>query len=690
MIFRHRSKFTIKFFFFFLFFLLSSGQVFAQAIMDIPHDPQGCLSCHDMSAFDQPCLIPNPSAPLPYDETTLDDTVYNQVCNVCHLSGPAKTALTHSSITTSNNHGDWSVGCSVCHNQHIQEQVGNKFIKNYVDRAKISGASKTDRKKVSFTGISTFANGDATYDGICEVCHESTGHWTETGLAPNEKHFASLNCIECHPHDQGMKAVPPDHASLIPVPSFCQSCHTNTIFGLHYSSENGWVNCDRCHDKADNYALTGSLPFYLDSKLTWNSDKTKGMLTSGQARCDECHQGQYHEHITDTGHGSLHDNIILGYDIDDNGTGDQIISCDACHYPDAVQEHVTRRGFSCSVCHGRTEIGLSDVVAISNTVTAGRAGTQVFCDDCHNDDHFLTDAGTSLVKEHHYSKYSIAGNCRKCHVVGPGIRGPSKTPCFVCHGAGKPADPQRAGVDKHDQGPAFTGDTVDDFRVCFSCHLDGGPGYVNGVTPAISGLLHAKPTGTVYWAYGYYKDGSNNWVAPPVLIPSNANPTIPANLESDPATWQGWPGFGTIRLLANDIRWFNRSGKLYDTTPYTDPPRSWAMQVPTDADGEDYWGIVNQTDTPEFLMRDYATLEITYNGDTQYVPSYDGTGGGGPPTGIGSLRVDISNAAAISAGARWRIDGGSWQMSSATVSGLTARENHLVEILHDLGLGHHR
>jgi hypothetical protein len=46
-------------------------------------------------------------------------------------------------------------------------------------------------------------------------------------------------------------------------------------------------------------------------------------------------------------------------------------------------------------------------------------------------------------------------------------------------------------------------------------------------------------------------------------------------------------------------------------------------------------------------------------------------GGGTPSTPSGSLWVTISPAGAVSAGAQWCVDGGSWQASGATVSGLT-------------------
>jgi len=678
-----------------IFLCLLCADVFAAP--DAPHNAAtgtGCFSCHDVTSLNPVLLPDHPRKDLggPVD---MDDTLFNNTCWGCHVdASPPLYVETHSSLQT-NGSASWTVECRVCHNPHYQEQNNlysttfGKFIRTKVnldriqlydtDGNPVTDPARTGFKPVRLTaaqGPNSFADGDATYNGICEICHTSTGHWTRTAVEAGNKHFARLNCMECHPHDQGMKPVPPDHAALVTVPSFCVGCHPDTVFDLHNSSVNGWVNCDRCHDKDDNYALNGLLPFYLGGKLTWNAAKEKDVFASGHGRCDACHQGQFHEHVTDTGHGRLHNNIILGYDTDHNGTGDQVLACDACHYPDAIQEHVTRRGYSCSVCHNRSEIGLDEVTAIADSVTAGMAGTKVFCDDCHNDDHFLTDAGTSLVKEHHYTVYSRTGSCTKCHVVGPGKSGPKRPPCFVCHGAGKPRDPQRAGTDKHDQGPAFTGDTVDDFRACFSCHLNGGPGHVSGITPPVHGMLGPLPTGTVLWPWGYYKDASNAWVEPPLLIPSNAVPDIPMppNLENDPDKWPGWPGFGTIRLKAREYR----GGQKY-RYPETEPPKAWATERDTDADGQDFQGLQYQTNQYDFYMRDYATVQITYNGDTKFVPSYDSSGDGGQPSGSGSLRVDISDAAAITAGARWRVDGGSWQTSGATVSGLAARGKHQVE-----------
>jgi hypothetical protein len=57
-----------------------------------------------------------------------------------------------------------------------------------------------------------------------------------------------------------------------------------------------------------------------------------------------------------------------------------------------------------------------------------------------------------------------------------------------------------------------------------------------------------------------------------------------------------------------------------------------------------------------------APVTITYNNTTTATGTY--------VQQFGSLQVTLQPAAAVSAGARWNVDGGAWQSSGATVSGL--------------------
>ncbi len=69
------------------------------------------------------------------------------------------------------------------------------------------------------SGVKSFADGDATYDGICEVCHTKTQR-PGTGISRyrntshSDSHFEAQNCVVCHEHAEGFKAS-------------CASCHGN-------------------------------------------------------------------------------------------------------------------------------------------------------------------------------------------------------------------------------------------------------------------------------------------------------------------------------------------------------------------------------------------------------------------------------------------------------------------------------
>ncbi|MDH4157684.1 MAG: right-handed parallel beta-helix repeat-containing protein, partial [candidate division Zixibacteria bacterium] len=58
------------------------------------------------------------------------------------------------------------------------------------------------------TGTNSFADGDSTRDGPCEVCHTKTRHFRNDGSADDQLHtnmgtVAGTNCTACHAHDSG-------------------------------------------------------------------------------------------------------------------------------------------------------------------------------------------------------------------------------------------------------------------------------------------------------------------------------------------------------------------------------------------------------------------------------------------------------------------------------------------------------
>ncbi|MEW6418622.1 MAG: hypothetical protein AB1480_10935, partial [Nitrospirota bacterium] len=74
-----------------------------------------------------------------------------------------------------------------------------QYIKDIID---LSGTSKTV-KFFDQTGTNSFADGDTTYNGVCEVCHTQTTHFQNTGGGSDQLHAnvggaGGTNCISCH------------------------------------------------------------------------------------------------------------------------------------------------------------------------------------------------------------------------------------------------------------------------------------------------------------------------------------------------------------------------------------------------------------------------------------------------------------------------------------------------------------
>ncbi|MEW6713765.1 MAG: hypothetical protein AB1306_01570, partial [Nitrospirota bacterium] len=70
-------------------------------------------------------------------------------------------------------------------------------------------------------GANSFADGDATYDGVCEVCHTQTVFHRRDGSGQNGSHPAGVKCTMCHPHLEGFGAI----AGM----NDCISCHKSDM-----------------------------------------------------------------------------------------------------------------------------------------------------------------------------------------------------------------------------------------------------------------------------------------------------------------------------------------------------------------------------------------------------------------------------------------------------------------------------
>ncbi len=158
---------------------------------------------------------------------------------------------------------------------------------------------------VSRTGTNSFADGDAVYDGVCEVCHTQTNYHRHNGENPDpDPHYAGEDCIECHAHENEF-------------------------------SHGGGEDCIACHghDAGYEYApgevSSGAGTYYSHSTHTEDdADDRKGPYLS----CAACHDTENFPYFK-------------------SGLGDPPYSlaatdvCDACHSPggsyDGLDDPVT-------------------------------------------------------------------------------------------------------------------------------------------------------------------------------------------------------------------------------------------------------------------------------------------------------------------------------------------------------------
>jgi hypothetical protein len=167
--------------------------------------------------------------------------------------------------------------------------IYGQYIKDVID---ISPDGSGNNKTVKFldqVGPKSFADGDGTYDGVCEACHtETTYHRNDS--SGDHTHYASTLCTICHKHINGF--IHPGGGG----PN-CEDCHGHddgwnggSYYGTTKShsthTENDaddlkgpFIDCDACHD-------TNEFP-YFNSGTDNNGDGRYDLSETNV--CDNCH-----------------------------------------------------------------------------------------------------------------------------------------------------------------------------------------------------------------------------------------------------------------------------------------------------------------------------------------------------------------------------------------------------------------
>ncbi|MBI5408464.1 MAG: hypothetical protein HZA14_03765, partial [Nitrospirae bacterium] len=385
--------------------------------------------------------------------------------------------------------------------------VYGKLIKDSIDLSKITiTPPETGTKATRFfnsTGEKSFADGDATYDGVCEVCHTQTTHFRNNGGGSDQLHSnmgspAGTRCTSCHQHINGFRGMGGGAHSTHVLEGYgpqlaCTDCHGANVPPLLADGQNlaNTTVCNNCHS-ASGAAIAKQ---YWSTK--GSSLRTEGSwaVTEGEASyCGSCHDETAGNTMPDgsgdiarnimgdnstygfyiTGHGKQSGNYArLSYQ-DTAATGNPAANrqrCGQCHGIPPVEDHWPNPPFPptpsvtpCSFCHDLTSTHFNNS---GKRLRAGFENDQdnTNCKQCHSYD---ASEGTAATSEPHFYTSSV-GYENSAH------KGKLCTDCHDVHGASGP----------------YTGMTKGNKQgLCYQCHSAPG-GVVNKALSNRSGYVSA-------------------------------------------------------------------------------------------------------------------------------------------------------------------------------------------------------
>ncbi len=259
-------------------------------------------------------------------------------------------------------------------------------------------------------GLNSFADNDATYDGVCQVCHTETNYHQNDG--GGDFHNAEANCTECHNHANGF---------------------------MHGGGSEG---CSQCHghDAGSNYDLdmmfpndeSETEPAHIGTGSSWSHSthtESDGDDQIGpQVYCDACH------------------NIASMPAFKDNLGLDQTEVCNPCHSTGGTYD-----GVAMAKANWHNDLDDNSSVGIYKSDRTLKTGQEKWCATCHDEDPANSmaddsgiDAPNVVGDEDQNTNYGIGyGYYKTGHGLAQGIYPASGAPaanigCCDCHDASQP------------------------------------------------------------------------------------------------------------------------------------------------------------------------------------------------------------------------------------------------------------
>ncbi len=320
-----------------------------------------------------------------------------------------------------------------------------------LDRITNSTPPKAGDKSVRFfnaTGTNSFADGDAAYDGVCEVCHTLTTHFRNDGNGSDQLHSnmnfpAGTNCTVCHKHENGFRGMGGGahvtHVTKATGPKLqCTDCHginAPPILADNQNTANTSV-CNNCHS-VDGAAMAKT--YFTNPPDTW-------ITNEGQASfCGGCHD--------ETPANSQADG--LGYTA-----------------PNIVGDNTTYGFFITG--HGKSS-GTYPRMSWQDVAATGNPAANKLCTECHDlsINHF--NSGNKRLKAGYENDINNS-NCKQCH--DPGLVATASPQWYTTYSEFQTsAHSSQKCSDCHNvhgssgNNPAMT--KANQENLCYQCHTEG-------------------------------------------------------------------------------------------------------------------------------------------------------------------------------------------------------------------------
>lgn len=351
-------------------------------------------------------------------------------------------------------------------------------------KATISTPNSGNKEVMFFNnnGTNSFADGDSTYNGPCEVCHTQTNHFRNDGSAPEQNHEniaggkQGSNCVgECHLHKNGfahgqgsggdscgdaeschgLQKSHPTHVGPV-VNVGCNGCHDTTSFPKFRDGQDlaNTQVCDNCHS-VDGAAIAKTyFPIKADpdpTAGTWFADATNGGIVG---YCGSCHNGASPGNSAFDGSGNpapniFGDNSTYGFYV--NGHGKTGANFKKLTWQKSSGVGNPPAGRDCIDCHDLASQHFNNPVSRLKSGFENDANNSN-CNQCHVPNGNPVAAVSAPYFYTDYAAYQNSAHsterCTNCHEVHGGsgpyeamTKGDRQSLCYQCH-----KDPADGGI----------------------------------------------------------------------------------------------------------------------------------------------------------------------------------------------------------------------------------------------------